>query len=196
MKILSGIGLAIVLVVVSTLVWFFLLRSSEEVPALQPNSPTTLPVGGTVQVPDNQSSSNTTPGSMTVLTLSGATIKTNDFVHNGVTIPDEANKGRYLLSGDLGYCVSESESCRAGDERSYNIYFNSTHNSFTIALLEEPLGEVRTAAEQFLLKTLGISTADMCKLNYYVGTTFEVNAAYASKNLGFSFCSGATVLPK
>ncbi len=128
--------------------------------------------------------------------LSGGTIVTNDFIHNGVTIPDAANSGRYLLAGNLGYCITDSQKCQAGAVTNFNVFYDSTAGSFTIALLKEPLGQVRLEAEQFLMQTLGITQEDMCRLNYYVGTTAHVNPYYDSKNLGFSFCPGATVLPQ
>jgi len=50
--------------------------------------------------------------------------------------------------------------------------------------------------EQFMLKTLGISQQQLCALNYSVGVTRYVNEQYTAKNLGFSFCPGAVVLPQ
>ncbi len=133
---------------------------------------------------------------MTVAILHGNAIATNDFVHNGITIPDTVNSGRYLLAGNLGYCMSDPQECQAGATTDFNIFYDSTNGSFTIALLKEPLGQVRFEMEQFLMKTLGITQEDMCRLNYYVGTVSDVNPLYADRNLGFSFCPGATVLPQ
>jgi len=46
-----------------------------------------------------------------------------------------------------------------------------------------------------LLQQLGISEQDACRLRYSVSVPFSVNPLYSGKNLGFSFCPGATPLP-
>jgi hypothetical protein len=157
------------------------------------NAPAAFPSSNTVPT-----GFSTTPigGKLTVASLSGSAIVTNDFIHNGVTIPDAANNGSYLLAGNLGYCITDPQKCQAGTTTDFNVFYDSTVGSFTIALLKEPLGRVRLKAERFLMQTLGIAQGDMCRLNYYVGTTMYVNPHYDSKNLGFSFCPGATVLPQ
>lgn len=183
-KLVISIFVAIALVIVLAMVWFFFF-ATKQVPAPSTTSPVTLPSSGSTSV------SPTTVGA-----LSGGTMTTQDFIHNGVTIPDAANNGRYLLAGNLGYCVTDAQKCQAGTATDFNIFYDSTNGAFTIALLKEPLGQVRLEMEQFLMNTLGITQAEMCKLNYYVGTTSDVNPLYDSKNLGFSFCPGATTLPK
>lgn len=189
----------VAVVVLAALGWFLFFASSSK-PAATSTAPTgTLPISGSVPVPvSTGASSSGSYGSdtMTVPALSGGSVVMADFVHNGVTLPDSANVGRYLLAGDLGYCATEPQKCQAGAPTDFNIFYDSTSGSFTIALLKEPLGQVRLAMEQSLMSTLSISQVDMCKLNYYVGTTFDINALYSTKNLGFSFCPGATVLPK
>lgn len=189
--------LLIVLAILCAVVWFFIFAPKQP-PSSPTNSSVTLPLSGsTTNVP---ASGSTRPSgsakTIAVGSLRGGNVTTNDFIHNGVTLPDVTNKGRYLLAGDLGYCISDPQKCRAGTQTDFNIFYDSNYGSFTIALLKEPLGGVRLGMEQFLMNMLGISQNDMCRLNYYVGTTFDVNETYSTKNLGFSFCPGATTLPK
>lgn len=183
----------IALIVLFGVVWFFTFAPKQNTPGT--NSPITLPVSGTVPGGTGVSTSPATE-SRTVRALQGGVITTNDFINNGVTLSDATNKGRYLLAGDLGYCVTAPQKCRAGTQTDFNVFYDSTNDAFTIGLLKEPLGATRIEVERFLENTLGISASDMCRLNYYVGTTYQVNALYSTKNLGFSFCPGATALPK
>ena len=173
-------------------VWFFFLHPSAQTTTPQQQS-VTFPSSGTVTT--NPSSTASGASTMLVGSLSGNAIVTSDCIHNGTTIPDTANAGHYLLAGNLGYCVSDPQKCQAGPTTDFNVFYDSTNGSFTVALLKEPLGQVRVEMEQFLMQTLGITQEDMCRLNYYVGTTSSVNPRYDSKNLGFSFCPGATALP-
>ena len=137
-----------------------------------------------------------TVNTVSIPAVSGGFIETVDFMHNGVTIPDTANPGRYLLAGNLGYCIKDTSKCQAGNTTDFNIFYDSIAKAFTIALLKEPLGQTRLQMEQTLMQTLGIAQQQMCSLNYYVGTISDLNSFYAGKNLGFSFCSGATALPQ
>ena len=133
---------------------------------------------------------------MTLAAQDGSTIVVHDFIHNGVTIPDTANTGQYLLAGNLGYCFSDPQQCQAAPSSDFNVYYNSTRQSFIIALTKQPIGQARLDMEQFMLATLGITQQQMCGLNYFVGVTKYINAQFSGKNLGFSFCPGATVLPQ
>ncbi len=134
-------------------------------------------------------------GFISVGTVDGQRLEVRDFLHNGVTISDTSNSGQYLLAGNLQSCVLRPEECQAGPPVNFNVYYNAKYDSFTIALLQEPLGLERALAEQFLRDTLGISNSSICRLKYYIGTTADINERYASKNIGFSFCPGATELP-
>lgn len=198
-KLIIGIFSLIVLIVVGTVIWFFIFAPKQP-PTVPTNSSGALPLSGsTTYAPTPGSATSSSSGSiktMAVGALDGGTVITNDFIHNGVTLPDATNKGRYLLAGNLNYCISNSQECQAGTQTDFVIYYDSTYGAFTVALLKEPLGQVRLSMEQFLMTTLGITQKDMCRVNYYVGTTFDVSALYSTKNLGFSFCPGATPLPK
>lgn len=178
-------------------IWYFFF-APKPAPPPAPAPTTTLPISGSVTPVTSKPSfaTSSTPGILKVAARDGGAVTATDFIHNGVTLPDAANKGRYLLAGDLGYCATNVEKCQAGPTTDFNIFYDSTDGTFTIALLKEPLGQVRLEMEQFLTDTLGITQKEMCRLDYYVGTTYDINTLYASKNLGFSFCPNATPLPK
>ena len=77
----------------------------------------------------------------------------------------------------------------------YQIVYYRPDSSFVISLFAEPLGAKRKEAEVVLLELLGIAEAQVCKLRHFVATPEEVSTFYAGRNLGFSFCPGATTLP-
>ncbi|OGC80805.1 hypothetical protein A2943_02940 [Candidatus Adlerbacteria bacterium RIFCSPLOWO2_01_FULL_51_16] len=122
---------------------------------------------------------------MLITTVTGNQIAVKDFKKDPATVADTNNVGHYYLSGgvDIG-----------NSNNSYSILYIESDQSFNVTLLEEPLGDTRTKAEAELIQKLGISKNDMCFLRYVVGTPYWVNEIYAGKNLGFSFCPGATQL--
>lgn len=187
-------------VVIIALGWY-VFSASKTVPqtTAQP-TPTTLPMSGSVgPIRQPTSSPGTTSPSvraMTLATQDGQAIQVIDFIHNGATIPDSANVGHYLLAGNLGYCLSNPKDCQAAPATDFAVYYNSMLQSFTITLTREPIGQSRLDMEQFMLVTLGLTQLQLCDLNYYVGVTKYINSQFTGKNLGFSFCPGATTLPK
>lgn len=80
------------------------------------------------------------------------------------------------------------------DTGAYSIQYFARDQSFMVALVSEPLGEARKAAERNLIQILGINEIQACNLRYAVTVPAWVNPLYTSKNLGFSFCPGATPL--
>lgn len=183
-----------VLVMIGGVILFFFQRSQQSPPVANTAS-TTLPVAGAT------SSTTTSIGSLgntqMVVAARGtnAPIVVNKFLDNGVTVEDTENPGTYFLAGSVGYCLKDG-TCPAGAPAdNYIVTYDSANQFFTIALTQEPLGDARLQAERFLLTTLGVSQKDLCALKYYLGTTSYVNQFYAGKNLGFSFCEGATQLP-
>ena len=76
----------------------------------------------------------------------------------------------------------------------YLVTYVAADQSFNIVLLKEPLSASRFAVEEELLKKLNITKRQACFLRYTLGTTRWVSEFYSGKNLGFSFCPGATPL--
>lgn len=185
------VGGLLALILLGSAAYVFFFAASPE-----PVTPgdVTLPGSGPVST-----TTATTGGEVDTLELpasGGGSVVVKDFINNGSTIPDTANPGRYLLAGDLGYCPEGSNACKAAPAENFLVYYNSDEQSFTIALTDEPLGEARRAAERFMEETLGITKPQLCQLVYYVGVDSYTNEQYAGKNLGFSFCPGATKLPQ
>lgn len=149
-------------------------------------------------LPNASSTSPGTTGGAATLTLDAklGPVVVTDFIHNGETGVDPQNPGIYYLAGSPGYCLSDGSCPGGAPTTDFNITYDTAHQFFTIALLAEPLGKVRSDVDTFMLKTLGISDTELCTLNYYLGTVNALNDQYAGKNLGFSFCPNATVLPK
>jgi hypothetical protein len=197
-KLFVWIGIVFLGVIVATVVWFFVFIPHTTPQHSQPS--TGFPSSGTINItgPTDTIGSTSSPAvqTMTVADQKGNMIVMRDFINNGVTVHDVTNTGRYLLAGNLGYCVSDTKQCQATSQTDFNIYYNSGPQSFTIAFNKEPIGEVRLAMERFLLTTLGLTEQQLCNLNYFVGVPIDINQQYAGKNLGFSFCPGATILPK
>lgn len=187
-----------VVVIISTALFFFLSGSPENTgtsPVPTPGLPlasSTVPVttGGSGPVVTS------TEPTISFATRSGAVITVKDFIHNGETVPDVQNPGSYVLAGSVGYCLADG-SCPSGAfTTDFSLTYNEKTHFFNIILLKEPLGATRLEAEQFLADRLGVTGQQVCSLNYFVGTPYWVNEAYDDKNLGFSFCAGATTLPK
>jgi hypothetical protein len=125
--------------------------------------------------------------------LTQAGVQTLNFVNDPTTVKDPINPGYYYL----GYHVNEGISDpTATDNPPYIITYISATHYFNITLLQEPIGTVREEMQQYLMMRLGISQDGMCRLDYMVSVPWRVNQVYSGKNLGFSFCPGATKLPK
>lgn len=162
-------------------------RSQTTVP--DSAAPTSFPSSGSSGVVSN-------PGStVNVIGSDGSSIAVQNFVDNGTTIEDSANPGNYYLAGGNGVCTDDGNCIEGAPATDFAIVYFSEDNSFILSLTQEPLGDARRHAEQFLMQTLGISQASMCALNYYLSTDGYVSMQYAGTNLGFSFCEGATQLP-
>lgn len=139
----------------------------------------------------NQGTTGTTPdsgqggdGTLTASVPStvGGTIKIKDFTYSPETKKDPNNPGHYYLAGEDTTTAP------------YSIIYSNSDQSFVVSLLKEPIGSVRSDAEQKLMTILGINKAQACALRYWVGVPNYLNPVYAGKNLGFSFCPGATQL--
>ncbi len=191
---LISIGAIIVVGLIALAFWL----TSPKSPAPATNSPSgqnVLPVANSVgNTTAVNTSTNFTSGTILSLpAVDGGTIQVNNFINDPATAKDPINHGYYYL----GYHVNEGISDpTATDNPPYIIEYISATQYFNIALLQEPIGPVREEAQQYLMTHLGISQDQMCRLNYMVSVPERVNSQFAGINLGFSFCPGATVLPK
>jgi hypothetical protein len=104
-------------------------------------------------------------------------------VNNPVAIGDELGGGAYEISGN-----------GSGIGVPFNITYFEEYDYYQIALEQEPLAEIRRAAEERFVSQLGVSEADACALAVSVRTRREVNDFYAGTELGLSFCPGSVRL--
>jgi hypothetical protein len=122
----------------------------------------------------------------------GATIQVNNFKNDPVLAKDPVNSGYYYFGPHFSEGVPDST---ATSTPPYIIEYIDSTQYFSIALLEEPLGQTRQEMEQYLMAHLGISQSQMCQLKYMVSVPASVDTTYAGTSLGFSFCPGAVPLP-
>jgi len=154
---------------------------------------TDTPNGNGVVTPGTNNSS-TTPQANTILiqTSAGGYLRTRDFINDPLTAKDPINASYYYLGYHVYIGVTDPT---ATENPPYIIeYLNSTQY-FNIALLQEPIGAVRVDAQKYLMTHLGVAENQLCRLKYTVSVPARVNSQFAGKNLGFSFCPGATALP-
>ncbi|MFZ1987989.1 MAG: hypothetical protein WAV21_03100 [Minisyncoccia bacterium] len=129
-----------------------------------------------------------TPTTSTYIDLTnedGTTIQVKNFKLNPLVTKDPNNPKAYNFAG----------ANPALTKPPYHSFYIDSDESFHIALYIEPLGAYRVQAEQDLMGKLGLSEQNMCLLKYVVAVGPGVNDTYVGKNLGFSFCPGATKLP-
>lgn len=190
-KIWIGIGVVAIAGLVALGVWF---TAPAEQPAVTENSQLSgqdlLPIGNSIT---NVSATSPSSAETILLAAPGGTITAGNFIKNPDTIEDPSNQGYYYL----GYHLSGvATGTAAAMNPPYVIEYISATQYFNIALLEEPIGSARGEMEQYLMARLGITQDQACRLNYMVSVPDRVNSAFSGRNLGFSFCPGATVLPQ
>ena len=188
---------AIVSLVVAGGILFAALWGLTPEPAIdRPNTSTTNPpsstAGGTSQTTSSGTTNIDTPATggtqgvvVPVSSSQGGTVSVQDFRDDSGVVTSPNIPGHYFIAGGLNPNDTGA---------SFSTFYVDSDQSFTISLLAEPIGEVRKQAEQNLLQHLGISQSDACNLRYQVLVPYRVNSFYSGKNLGFSFCSGATPL--
>ncbi len=192
MRALTIISLVVTLVIalIGLAILFFALKPSSVEPTPAPvgqypgGYQNTVPVtggGGTITT-EPTSTTSPTGGQFIVLSSSNGQITTKDFLKDSAVQKDEYNEGVYYLTGNNP------------KEPNFTITYIESDSSFTISIFSEPIGDQRRLAEQKLLTQLGISEPLACHLRYVVLVPASVNPLYAGKNLGFSFCPGATPL--
>lgn len=115
-------------------------------------------------------------------------IEVNDFLKSPNTFEDPENPGSYYLGHQP---PADGEQ----DTALFHIIYMKDGEYFNVVLNQEPIGESRRAAENYLMSALGISQQSMCNLMYTVSVPNHVNSQFSGTNLGFSFCPNAVPLP-
>jgi hypothetical protein len=160
--------------------WLYASRSEQSAPS------------GTDGTPSLPSSTTTTDGHSTA--LSGPTITLVTRTGGSIAVPDfTAGMTGYRLNTGTFYSITNNQETQ-GLAAQYEITYG-TDSSIAIALVKEPLSEARLAAESRLRDLLRLSDEEMCKLQVTVGVPYSTAQLFAGKNLGLSFCPGATELP-
>ena len=136
-------------------------------------------------------SSSQNPGVTTRMTIAGADgapISVINFLVDADTVEDPANPGYYYLE-------YQTFGSKAVETPPYLITYIKETQYFNITISEEPIGEMRKKAENYLLGKLGVTKLELCNVNYTIATPSSLNSTFAGTNLGFSFCPGAITLP-
>lgn len=151
-----------------------------------PFSPIGRPATSTPDRPivvDNQAT-------LSIGTAASGTMSVKDFLSDADTFADTLNKEHYFLGNrfldDAGVATTPAPT--------YIIEYYAQSQTFNVALLQEPIGQSREQAQQYLAKKLGISSQQLCALKYMVSVPGYVSDIYTSIDLRFSFCPNATAL--
>ncbi len=187
MKYAVVIGGIVVALAAFVAMFVWLSSSSAPKPAPSDNSNnTSIYNNDNTSVVPTQSPTTTQQGQVAVASASGGSLVVHDFTKDSRVVVDPHNAGHYHLAGGAGLDQVDAP---------YLIVYVASDQSFTISLEKEPLSQTRLDAEAYLMQMLGISKRDMCLLRYSVLVPNDVSEIYSGKNLGFSFCPGAVVLP-
>ncbi len=174
------VGVAVIILIVAG-IWFYVRPTPSPTPESTQTQGVEFPTAGSV-APTAPGVSPSAGTGISITAADGSVIRTNDFINDPRTVKDPVNAGYY----NLGATTSAS----------YLITYIASTQYFNVELLQEPIGTARALAEQYLEQLLGISTDDLCRINYTVSVPTNINAFYSSRDLGFSFCPGATQLPQ
>lgn len=185
-----GVTGAIVLLLLS---WFLWPSPSQQAPnnTIGGGYPQDVPYGPYSTEPSTGSGDSST---VSILAQNGQVFVVRDFLNNGETAKDVVNPGYFILAGDAGYCLANGTCVKGAASDEFFISFNQKTGFFNISLLKEPIAQARANAEKFIMSRLAIGRVQLCSLEYFVSVSSSVNPIYAGKNLGFSFCPGATEL--
>lgn len=164
-KIFFGISLAII-VLIAVIIY-----------TLQPKAAIIKPL---IIAPFPESTGGTLEGKIIVTTQTGPVII--------------ADPKRISNMNDLGSGLYQMEGTHTDSEAGFSIAYLETEKSFAVDIWKQPLNEYRKQAGQYLIALLKISEEEACKLNVYVGTTYDVDPTLSGKNLGLSFCPDAIPL--
>ncbi len=179
MKYIFILSVIVVLIVSGIL---YTLTKTKPAPTTNPSNEAT----STVSI--HQSGTSTVVSQkLVVLDSSGGTVSVNDFRTLQEVIVATHMPRHYFLAGGADPSAVQA---------SYSTFYNEKDSSFNITLLTTPLGATRRDAERKLMGQLGITEADMCRLQYRVGVPAFVDRPLAGEQLGFSFCPGAVSLPE
>jgi len=126
---------------------------------------------------------------------SGATIVLTTKTGKVVTVPDFTYGHPSVEVEDTGVTyvyVTQDDSLTELDPV-YGIVYGSD-SSIVMGLFAEPLADARLRAEAKLKELLPIPEPILCEMNIVVNAADTINPVHVGRNLGLSFCAGATAL--
>jgi hypothetical protein len=158
---------AIVVLLFVGLVTYLLIERGNNMPATDDKTGTEFPIGGGDSDSDTENPNIPTPK--------------NPIIDASETVS----------LGGGSYVIAEGSTTVPP---SYRIGYYEPDDSFTVTLYDAPFGETRLKAEEKLIEILGLTKNEACALRVTVAIPNEESATLSGKNLGLSFCGGATPL--
>ena len=174
----SVLGVFLVAVTFGAL-WYFFLK--PPIPFSQQGTDNSFgtPAGSVTTTPTTLPGN--MPSSLTLTLRNGTQVSVPDFTKQNQPATANAENG-FQIAGSA--------------TSTFHILYFPHDFGVLISLYAEPLGATRLVAEKALRAAFGLSDVQLCDLTVDVRTPIGINSLYAGKNLGFSFCPGATVLPE
>lgn len=111
--------------------------------------------------------------------------------NNGADVPI-LNRPETVNLGSGSFIIAGGNDIYA--QPPFQILFYEPDRSYTISLLAQPISTTRRDAETAFLELLSISKSDACALPVMVTTPYYVDRVMSGRDLGLSFCAGATPL--
>ncbi|PIZ98417.1 MAG: hypothetical protein COX77_04715 [Candidatus Komeilibacteria bacterium CG_4_10_14_0_2_um_filter_37_10] len=127
----------------------------------------------------------------------------NTITNEDIVIPRQGD--RLLLNTEQGGVAIDNIYQLAGpdlpqkgtlfaENKNYSMSYYPFDQGFIINLLNPNLNFARQRAEEDLLKYLGISKEEVCRLKIMVNTTYSISKEYSGRNLGLSFCPNSQTI--
>lgn len=193
-KILIILIAVIAVIAVGILVYRFFVRSSTAVPGASeagnlPSSPAQIPASASISGQATSSNFVTPSSSLTDYIGSASQIfgalptgsKLSIGTPNGIVVVKNFYSANPSVVDGGGMVIKNT----AG----YRIVYDRSGSSFWLAILARPFGTWQNAAEQDLLKTLGITESDACKLRVSSGVPYAPGDPLDGGSFPLSFCS-------
>jgi hypothetical protein len=175
----------------------FLVIASHPANPVSSSGTSTNPFGfasGNSNEETSASSTNSSSKEISIQTNSSSTVAVPDFTSGKTSVPVGTN------ADDVQYNLTPYPPYTPGKQfptHQFDVQYNNVGSQFIVTLNQEPIGEARTAAENFMEETLKVPAMQLCSLNIDVSVPYTVNQEYSQyENLGLSFCPGAVALPE
>lgn len=167
-----------ILVVVLGVIAFFIFRPTMQDTPEQSQSGDPFQTGQSVPVTQTQ------PARQIPLNSTQGTVMVPSFIEDAPVLQLDSASYHYVTYNEDYMPVDPA----------YGIVYGSD-GSLSVGVFLEPLGASRLKAETKLRQMTSLTDAQLCSLNVQVSVPSSVNETLSGRNLGLSFCPGATPLP-